>query len=148
MHLFRDVRVMTLANSSILIEPSENFKQKFPLVMASSLADLNFAPTVKVRVMNPFPSDATIRVNTIIGTAEFLSYEPFSFLEQEEAAEAGNSSSARRLKFSHENETCSDYINAVSSQTCAKDQILSNGETSESASFKQKKSQITSKLFI
>ena len=29
----------TLANSSILIEPSENFKQKFLLVMASSLAD-------------------------------------------------------------------------------------------------------------
>ena len=62
----------TLANSSILIEPSDNFKQTFLLVMASSLADLNFAPTVKVRVMNPFPSDATIRVNTIIGTADFF----------------------------------------------------------------------------
>ena len=88
--------------------------------------------------MNPFPSDATIRVNTIIGTAEFLSSEPFSFLEQEEAAEAGNSSSARRLKFSHKNETSLDYISAVSSQTYAKDRILSHGETSELASFKRK----------
>ena len=128
----------TLANSSILIEPSENFELKFPLVMASSLADLNFAPTVKVRVMNPFPSDATIRINTIIGTAEFLSSEPFSLLEQEEASEAGNSSSARRLKFSHENETSSACISAVSSQTYAQDQILRHGETSESASFKRK----------
>ena len=88
-----------LNDSSFLIEPSESFKQNFALVMASSLADINFAPTVKVRIMNPFPTEASIRANTVIGSAEQLLCEPVPILKNEEQTATDDNSSVRRLQF-------------------------------------------------
>ena len=61
-----------LLNSDFIVEPSQNFKENLPLVIAPCLVDINYAPTVKFRIMNPFPTNASIKAETIIGTAEIL----------------------------------------------------------------------------
>ena len=38
-----------------LVEPAQHFKDKYNLVMATTLVDINKSPTCKVRVLNPFP---------------------------------------------------------------------------------------------
>ena len=52
----------SLSSSDFIVEPSRNFIENFPLVMAPCLIDINYAPTVKVRVMNPFLTEASIKV--------------------------------------------------------------------------------------
>ena len=90
-----------LLNSDFIVEPSQNFKENLPLVMAPCLVDINYAPPVKVIIMNPFPTNASIKAETIIGTAEILINPPQNFQACENENEEGNSSSARRLQFSH-----------------------------------------------
>ena len=102
-----------LNDSSFLIEPSESFKQNFALVTASSLADINFAPTVKVRIMNPFPSEASIRANTVIGSAELLLCEPVPILKNEEQTATDDNSSIRRLQFMQADKNSIYGINAM-----------------------------------
>ncbi|XP_053401636.1 uncharacterized protein LOC123522917 [Mercenaria mercenaria] len=53
-----------------LVEPSENFRQRYQLVMASSLVDINKGPTCKVRELNPFPTEVRLHQNAHIGGAE------------------------------------------------------------------------------
>ena len=57
---------------TFVVEPSTNFKQNLRLLMASSLVDINYAPMVNVKVMNPFSIVTVIKAKTIIGTAEIL----------------------------------------------------------------------------
>ena len=90
-----------LLNSDFIVEPSQNFKENLPLVMAPCLVDINYALTVKVRVMNPFLTNASIKADTIIGTAEILTNPPQNFQACENENKEGNSSSARRLQFCH-----------------------------------------------
>ena len=56
----------------MIIEPKENFKEKYPLVMAPSLADLNRGTTAKVKIMNPFDEHASIKYDAVIANAEDL----------------------------------------------------------------------------
>ena len=104
-----------LADSSCIIEPSESFKQKYPLAMASCLADINYAPNVKVRIMNPFPTDASIRADTIIGTAELLQSEPINLLESEDQSAIRNQSSVRRIQLLKTNGTGLSSTDTISS---------------------------------
>ena len=60
-------------NFEVLIEPTVNFKEKYPLMLANSLVDINSTPTVKVRVLNPFQKSVHLRQDTIIGSAEEIS---------------------------------------------------------------------------
>ena len=50
--------------------------------------------------MNPFPTEASIKADTIIGYAEILTCTPESFQACENEQEKGNSSSVRGLQFS------------------------------------------------
>ncbi len=54
----------------VLIEPTLQFKENFPLMLASSLANINVTPTVKVRLINPFSTAVSVNQDVIVGTAE------------------------------------------------------------------------------
>ena len=56
--------------SEYLVEPTQHFKDKYNLVMATTLVDINKSPTCKVRVLNPLPVETTLRQNAYIGDAE------------------------------------------------------------------------------
>ena len=99
-------------SSDMLIEPSDNFKQNFPLVMAASLVDVNSAPTVKVRILNPFKDTVSINQDTQIGVAQFITEKSITILETESEADKENFMSVRRLKF--EKETDSSQIRHTS----------------------------------
>ena len=69
------------------------------MLLAPCLVDINCAPTVKVRVMNPFPTDTTIRAETCIGVAEIPTSPAEPFLDCEDEHERHNMNSSRRLQF-------------------------------------------------
>ena len=113
-----------LLNSDFIVEPYRNFKENLPLVIVPCLVEINYyAPTVKVRIMNPFPTNASIKAETIIGTAEILTNPPQNFQACENENEEGNSSSARRLQFSHPQDNLLGNINTVKAQNCAPTEV-------------------------
>ena len=57
-------------NTPILLEPSQQFQEKYGLLMASSLSDLNSKVTHKVRQLNPNKVDISINQDATLGTAE------------------------------------------------------------------------------
>ena len=81
--------------------------------MASSLADINFAPTVKVRIINPFPTEASIRANTVIGSGKLLLWEPVPILKHKEQTITDDQSSVRRLQFMQTDKSSICGINAM-----------------------------------
>lgn len=54
------------------IEPSEDFNNRFPLLMASCLTDLSNKVTTKIRVMNPYKTDVSIQQDEVLGKAELI----------------------------------------------------------------------------
>ena len=59
--------------SSVLLEPSLEFQDRYGLFMASSLSDLNSNVTHKVRLLNPNKFDISINQDATLGTAEEVS---------------------------------------------------------------------------
>ncbi|KAH3882817.1 hypothetical protein DPMN_006762 [Dreissena polymorpha] len=53
-----------------VVEPNQLFKERYPLQMATTLVNLNEAPTCKVRVLNPYPTEVNLRQDAEIGIAE------------------------------------------------------------------------------
>ena len=53
-----------------LLEPTDKFKEIYPLMMASSLVDINRMATCKVRILNPFPTEVDLKQDAEIGMAE------------------------------------------------------------------------------
>ena len=53
-----------------LIEPTEHFTETYPLRMAASLVDINQGCTCKVRILNPFSTDVSIKQDAVVGKAE------------------------------------------------------------------------------
>ena len=70
-----------------LIEPSPNFMEKYPLLMAASLVDVTKSITSKVRMMNPYNKDVVIHQNTVIGTAQINDGEVVKLLKEDEMKE-------------------------------------------------------------
>ena len=61
-----------LQTCDIILEPSSAFQEKYGLLMASSLSDLDSKVTHKVRILNPHPNDISIKQDTTLGTAEMV----------------------------------------------------------------------------
>ena len=91
--------------------------------MAPCLVDINYAHKVKVIIMNPYPTNASIKAETIIGTAEILTNPPQNFQACENANEEGNSSSAHRLQFSHPQDNLLGNVNKVKAQNSAPTEV-------------------------
>lgn len=56
----------------MILEPSQDFLERHPLVVARSLVDLDNNVTGRMRLMNPFDMEAVIHQDTVVGFAELL----------------------------------------------------------------------------
>ncbi|KAH3710693.1 hypothetical protein DPMN_070185 [Dreissena polymorpha] len=59
-----------LMAAEYIVEPSNNFKDKYQLIMASTLVDINTLSTCKVRVLNPMDVEVTLRQNADLMSVE------------------------------------------------------------------------------
>ena len=57
-------------NNDVLVEPCDGFTDRYPLVMASTVVDMDSSPTQKVRLLNPSSDPVSIYQNSVIGRAE------------------------------------------------------------------------------
>ena len=87
--------------------------------------------------MNPFPTNASIKAETVIGTAEILTNPPQNFQACENENEEGNSSSARRLQFSHPQDNLLGNVNTVKAQNSAPTEKTTKSQFSHLSSEKQ-----------
>ena len=88
-------------NSNYIIEPTESFRERYPLQMANVLVDINREVTSKVRVLNPFPTAVSIKQDAVIGQAEVIANVQAVLTKQEttDTTEAIDNTSIRRVKF-------------------------------------------------
>ncbi|KAH3828508.1 hypothetical protein DPMN_130488 [Dreissena polymorpha] len=53
-----------------VVEPTENFKERYPLQMASTRVNINQSPTCVIRLLNPFTTEVKLCQDAVIGSAE------------------------------------------------------------------------------
>ncbi|CAC5395659.1 unnamed protein product [Mytilus coruscus] len=99
-----------------ILEPSENFSERFSLVMAPCLVNISQNVTCKTHIMNPYDYKNTFYQDTVISSAEVVEHEPKMLLECEDTLEVNNQNAMRRLKF-HDS-------NLVSGKGVSKDEII------------------------
>ena len=85
-------------STEVLIEPTKEFTEKYPLIVAASLVDWRANPTTKIRIMNPFSQEVTIKQNTQIASAESCDGEPEVLVDTENRDEEDNNSYIRRIQ--------------------------------------------------
>ena len=85
-------------DADFIIEPTAHFKESYPLHMAGTLVNINRGPTCKVRVLNPFHNEHTLRQDSEIGRAERIVRVVSRITEAEHAEEKMNFESARRVQ--------------------------------------------------
>ena len=98
------------SESECLIEPTDHFKETYPLQMAATLVDINKGCTGKIRILNPFTREVSIKQDAVVGTAEVIEGTPKILFEQENQTEKNNFYKVRRVDigskkdedFSHE----------------------------------------------
>ena len=89
-------------HKDMVVEPGENFTERYPLVMASTLVDINKSPTQKVRLLNPSSSPVSINQDSVICFAEW--YDEIKLLaESEDASQAENNHALRKIQFMSRN---------------------------------------------
>ncbi|KAK3603137.1 hypothetical protein CHS0354_042959 [Potamilus streckersoni] len=82
----------------MIIEPDMNFKQAYPLIMAAIVVDINNGVTQKVRLLNPFFTEVSLKQDSAIGTAEtFQSME--AFVDSECQDHVGHCSAIRWVEY-------------------------------------------------
>jgi len=95
---------------NFVLEPKDDFIQEFPVVMAPSVVDISEDVTLKVRIMNPFDEEYTLKQDTVLGNAEELDSEPLMLMNYENVDEIDNNAPVRRIKLN-------DHINPVNWET-------------------------------
>ncbi len=53
----------------LFVEPTRNFNDSYPLMMAETLVDVSMEVTIKVGLTNPFSEDVIIKPDAVIGSA-------------------------------------------------------------------------------
>ena len=86
------------AQEDYLVEPSDAFQDRYRLMMASTLVDINGATTCKVRILNPFSSEVTLKQDAEIGMAEKIERLISIVAEEENSEENGNLQSIRKIE--------------------------------------------------
>ena len=75
----------------------DGITERYPLVMASTVDNMNNSLTQKVRLLNPSSDPVSINQGSGIGRAE--RYEDFSVLvESEDLTRSGNNNAVRRIQ--------------------------------------------------
>ena len=93
-----DVYVERREYDDFSCEPTEHFREEYPLQMASTLVDINHSCTCKVGILNPFPTAISIKQNAVLGTAEPTEGKPKAIVHQEDETEQVNFCRVRRLQ--------------------------------------------------
>jgi len=83
---------------NFIIEPTEGFVQRYPLVMAATLVNINRAVTCKVKVLNPFSTSVTLRHHAEIGEAERIDCCTGVIANEENEGERDNITTVRRVQ--------------------------------------------------
>ena len=82
----------------LILEPTENFRETYPLQMVSTLVSSNKSPTCKVRLLNPFPNEFILRQDAHFGSAETIERVVSTISGAEHAVETGNFAFLRRIQ--------------------------------------------------
>ena len=85
------------SENDYLIEPTEHFEENYPLKMAASLVDISKGCTCKVRMLNPFPTEMSIKQDAVVGQAVPIEGKPIILAEEENVSEVSNLQSIRRI---------------------------------------------------
>lgn len=102
------------ANRDVVVEPCGGFTDRYPLVMASTVVDMNSSPTQKVRLLNPSSLPVSINQDSVIGVAE--RYDELRLLvDSEDPSQLENNSAVRRIQFM--NKTATETVPIVTGQT-------------------------------
>ncbi|KAH3838463.1 hypothetical protein DPMN_111872 [Dreissena polymorpha] len=80
-----------------VVEPNQLFKERYPLQMATTLVNLNEAPTCKVRVLSSYPTEVNLRQDAEIGIAERMEKIVSVLTKAEHQAESDNLVAVRRI---------------------------------------------------
>ena len=83
--------------ADFIVEPNENFKSAYRLMMASTLVNINRTTTCKVRMMNPFFAETVLKQNANVGHAEKIDRVVSIIQDEEYEGEAKNISSVRQV---------------------------------------------------
>ena len=88
----------SLSCSIFCVEPTTDFNNRFPLLMASCLIDMENKVSAKIRVLNPFNTETNIEQDTVIGNAQFV--DPIDIVEilPSERQLLSNSEQVRRVE--------------------------------------------------
>ena len=94
------------SESEYIIEPTEHFQEEYPLLMAAAIVDINQGCTSKVRLLNPSPTEVSIKQSAVLGQAEPI--ERASGMQaQQEGIKDGNYSNIRRIQLMTKDDTLS-----------------------------------------
>ncbi|CAC5399769.1 unnamed protein product [Mytilus coruscus] len=85
-------------SQDFVLESNADILQKFPIIMAPTVVNLEKDITCIVRVMNPFDHQFELRQDTVLGEADQLTTETQVLVECEDMEEITNFSSVRRIK--------------------------------------------------
>lgn len=87
------------SENDYLIEPTEHFQENYPLKMAATLVDISRGCTCKVRILNPFPTEMSIKQDAVVGQAVPIEGKPIVLAQEENTSETQNLHRARRIDF-------------------------------------------------
>ena len=87
------------SNLVFLIEPSQSYMEKSPLIMAASIVDMMKNVTGKMRILNYLRTDVTVYQGTFIGTAVIYDSPIYQALSVEDEDEVDNFKVVRRVPF-------------------------------------------------
>jgi hypothetical protein len=82
---------------SFLLEPTASFRERYQLMMALTLVDINKAPTCKVRILNPLDTEVLLKQDAEIAYAEKVERIVSVVAEEEDENEVENSCRIRSL---------------------------------------------------
>lgn len=85
-------------DKEFLVEPLENFIDKYPLIVAAAVVETCNSVTSSIRVMNPSGEEVVIHQDTEIGSAERLEAAPTLLLPTEDVWETKNINAVRRIQ--------------------------------------------------
>ena len=85
--------------NDLLIEGMPAFSEKYSLEVAPTLVNISKNCTVKIRILNPFPENVSIKQDTVIGVMNDLdsSFKTQIVLQEENADDRNNFNAVRRV---------------------------------------------------
>lgn len=78
------------------VEPSEDFNNRFSLMMASCVIDLKDQVSTKIRVMNPFKMDVCLKQDDLLGKTELVNPQDIKIIFSEDCEQSNQA--VRRIQ--------------------------------------------------